>query len=302
MDTHAGFSLFGRDHLAALAVVFVVGLLSVVIARRGGARLQRALSCLLAAALTASHATEYLVAWAQGWYTREMLPLQLCDVAALLAVWALLARDRRAIEPRYFFALSGTLPALVTPDLDVGFPHLRFVVFFAEHGLTVVAPVLLVIGLGHRPRPGAWRRAVLQLHVLAGVAALVNRALGTNFLFLSSKPEGPTTFDLFGSWPYYLLVLEGLVLVVFRLLQAVADTSIDASSARRARLQAAAQPRVTTGACLPTTRAGMPTAVAPAGTSESTTAWAPIRASAPMLIGPSSLAPAPTITRSPTIA
>jgi hypothetical integral membrane protein (TIGR02206 family) len=230
MSTHDGFSLFGPDHLAALAAVGVAGLLCIVAARRGGARWRRGTGRLVALTLAAAHATEYVVAWWQGWYTRDMLPLQLCDVAALLAVWALLTEDRRAIEPLYFFALSGTLPALVTPELDVGFPELRFVVYFAEHGLTVVAPLLLVIGLGHRPRPGAWRRAVVQVNSLAAAAALANHALGTNFLYLSGKPAGPTPFDLFGPWPYYVLVLEVLVLVVFRLLQAIADLTLAPSA------------------------------------------------------------------------
>ena len=149
-----------------------------------------------------------------------MLPLQLCDLAAMLAVYGLLTLDRRAIEPLYFFALAGTLPALLTPELDVGFPRFRFVVYFVEHGLTVIAPLVLVVGLRIHPSRGAWLRAVLQLNALAAVVALLNLALGTNFLYLTRKPVGPTPFDLLGPWPIYLVGLEVLVLVIFRLLQA----------------------------------------------------------------------------------
>jgi hypothetical integral membrane protein (TIGR02206 family) len=176
---------------------------------------------------------ESLVAWWQGWYELQMLPLQLCDLAAMLAVYGLLTLDRRAIEPLYFFALSGTLPALLTPELDVRFPHFRFVVYFVEHGLTVVAPILLVAGVGIVPTRRAWLRAFLQLHALAGIAALANLVLGTNFMYLRNKPAGPTPFDLFGPWPVYLLVLELLVLVVFGLLQA-ALRLVDAQRAGRA--------------------------------------------------------------------
>ena len=215
--------LFGPDHLAALVAVGITASSASSWPGSQATRCSRGIRWLVAATLAAAHATEYLVAWWQGWYVRDMLPLQLCDVAAMLAVWGLLTLDRRAIEPLYFFALSGTLPALLTPELDVTFPQLRFVVYFVEHGLTVVAPLLLVAGLGCHPGPGAWRRAVLQVNALAAVAALANLALGTNFLYLSRKPVGPTPFDLFGPWPNYLLVLEVLVLVVFRLLQTVAD-------------------------------------------------------------------------------
>jgi hypothetical integral membrane protein (TIGR02206 family) len=217
----SAFRLFGPDHLTALVAIAWIAVASIAIGRRGGATWGRATRWLVAGALASAHLAEALVALWQGWYERQMLPLQLCDLAAMLAVYGLLSLDRRAIEPLYFFALSGTLPALLTPELDVGFPHFRFVVYFVEHGLTVVAPILLVAGLGIRPTRRAWLRAFLQLHVLAGVAALANLGLGTNFMYLRSKPAGPTPFDLFGPWPAYLLVLELLVFAVFGLLQAL---------------------------------------------------------------------------------
>lgn len=213
-----GFELFGPHHLATLAVLALAGRLAVVTARRTGAAGSRRLRLGMAMALAASHASEWTVSWYQGWFTLEILPLQLCDWAALLSVYGLVTLDRRAIEPLYFFALSGTLPALLTPELEAGFPRFPFVVYFLEHGLTVLAALLLVPGLGMRPRPGAWLRAFGLLNALAVVAALANRALGTNFMYLDRKPVGPTPFDWFGPWPYYLLVLEALVLAVFWLL------------------------------------------------------------------------------------
>ncbi|CKU19793.1 Uncharacterised protein [Mycobacterium tuberculosis] len=46
---------------------------------------------------------------------------------------------------------------------------------------------------------------------------------------------------------------------------------------------------------------GTPTTTALGGTGLTTTALAPIRLSSPILIGPRTLAPAPMITRSPTV-
>jgi len=217
------FRLFGLDHLAAVATTGVVAVVAVAVARGASERWCRGLRWAVAGALAAAHLAETVVAGWQGWYEREMLPLQLCDLAAMLAVYALLTLDRRAVEPLYFFALSGTLPALLAPELDVSFRHFRFVVYFIEHGLTVVAPILLVVGMGIRPTGRAWWRAYWTLHALAGLAALANLGLGTNFMYLRRKPVGTTPFDLFGPWPVYLVVLELLVLVVFRLLQAASD-------------------------------------------------------------------------------
>jgi hypothetical integral membrane protein (TIGR02206 family) len=213
------FVLFGHAHLTTLATIAAMTLAGVTAARRHRPSRVLLLRWAVAAALAGAHVAEQLVAWRQGWYAPDLLPLQLCDIAAMLAVYGLLTLDRRAIEPLYFFALAGTLPALVTPELDVTFPHFRFVIYFVQHGLTVMAPVVLVFGLGLRPSRGAWLRAVFLVNTCAAVAALANAALGTNFMYLRSKPAGATPFDYFGPWPGYLFALELLVIVIFRALQ-----------------------------------------------------------------------------------
>lgn len=212
------FRPLGPEHLVTLAVVAAVGLALLAAARRAAPTGARRLRWLLAGALAGAHATETVLALGQGWYRSDMLPLQLCDLAALLAVYGLLTRDRRAVEPLYFFALSATLPALLATELDVGFPHFRYVIYFVEHGLTVIAALVLVAGLRLRPGPGAWWRAFGQVNALAAVAAVANLGLGTNFFYLREKPAGATPFDWFGPWPFYLVVLELLVLLLFRLL------------------------------------------------------------------------------------
>ena len=121
--------------------------------------------------------------------------------------------------PAWFFALSGTLPALITPELNVTFPQFRFVVYFLEHGLTVITPLVLVLGLGIVPPAGAWFRAFMVINAFGLLNGTLNVALGTNFMYLSHKPKGPTPFDWFGPWPGYLVVLEVLVIMLFRLLE-----------------------------------------------------------------------------------
>ncbi|HQZ15638.1 MAG TPA: TIGR02206 family membrane protein [Vicinamibacteria bacterium] len=213
------FTLFGPAHLQTLGLLALVGVAAVLTARRAGDETRRRLRLGLAFALVGCHLTEYSVALRQGWYRIQMLPLEMCDLAAAFGIYALLARDPRAAGPAWFFALSGTLPALITPELNVTFPHVRFVVYFLEHGLTVITPLVLVIGLGIVPPAGAWFRAALVLNAFAAFNGVLNVTLGTNFMYLSHKPYGPTPYDWFPPWPAYIGVLEVLVLVLFRLLQ-----------------------------------------------------------------------------------
>ncbi len=217
------FRLFGPDHLATLGILAVAALAAIVTARLGGASFRRRLSLSIALLLIGCHGTENVVALSQGWYRIQMLPLEMCDLAAMFGAWSLITASRRAAGPAWFFALSGTLPALITPELNVGFPRFRFVVYFVEHGLTVLTPLVLVVGFGLVPRRGAWFRAFLTINAFGALNAVLNAFMGTNFMYLSHKPKGPTPFDWFGPWPGYLIVLELLVLTLFRLLQIPLD-------------------------------------------------------------------------------
>ncbi|HJS57574.1 MAG TPA: TIGR02206 family membrane protein, partial [Vicinamibacteria bacterium] len=136
----------------------------------------------------------------------------------LLALLGLLRLERRVAEPLYFFALAGTLPGILTPELPVGFPSVRFLAYFSTHGLVVISASVLTFGFGLLPARGAPWRAFLLLNLYALLVTPVNLALGTNFLYLRAKPASGTPFDWFGPWPYYILGLEVAFLGVFLLL------------------------------------------------------------------------------------
>ena len=214
------FVLFAADHLAALAAVAAWAALWILLARRTPERPGFVLlRCPFALALAASAVSEMAVAHAEGRRSLEIfLPLQLCDVNALLAVVSLLTLNRRTSSLLYFFAVAGTLPGMITPELPVGFPAFRCFVYFATHGLVVSSALSLVFGFRLLPRPRDFLRAFLALNLYAGLITLVNLGLDTNYLYLRRKPISPTPFDVFGPWPYYILTLEAAFLAVFFLL------------------------------------------------------------------------------------
>jgi hypothetical integral membrane protein (TIGR02206 family) len=188
-------------------------------ARRRASDTARGLRLGLACALVALLSGEVFIAWRGGWLTwMVLLPLQLCDLAVLLAVLALVTLNRRIVELLYFWALTGTLLAMVLPDLAWGFPSLDFFVFFGLHGLVVVAVVVLVFGLRIVPAAGAWLRAFGLTLAYAALVACVNAVLDTNFLYLRRKPEAATLLDYMGPWPAYIGSGAVLGLVLFRVL------------------------------------------------------------------------------------
>ena len=212
------FTLFGPGHLAAIAAIALVTFGLVALARRrrssaGALRVVLAAGLLVAGAAVTGAYRRAGVPW------RALLPLHLCDAAVFVAAWALLTLRPLASEVAYFWGASGTVLAVITPDLPVGPPTLEFFAYFAMHGAVIAAAFLLPFGLERVPRPHVVRRMLLVLNLYALAVAGIDFALGTNFLYLREKPPHPTPLDWFGPWPIYLLVAE---LVAFALFTALA--------------------------------------------------------------------------------
>ena len=110
-----------------------------------GARLKPGRWTLVAARLIAlvllADAISFVVTelWAGTWSPKTDLPFALCDIAILVAAAACWWQRPLLVELTYFWGLAGTLQAVVTPDLNAGFPHL---VFFSSFVLLVLVSAL----------------------------------------------------------------------------------------------------------------------------------------------------------------
>jgi hypothetical integral membrane protein (TIGR02206 family) len=211
-------ALVHAAHLSALGLTVLVSVALVGLTRRSatGARVVRA---LLAGALLALVLTEVGMAVRGGWFAwQDFLPLHLCDAAIVLALIGLTTLKHWASELLYFWAGTGTLGAMITPDLSQGFPSWEFVLFFGLHGLVLASALVLTFGLRLSPRPGAPRRVFLVTNAYAAVVGIVNLACNTNYLYLRARPEAPTLLDHLGAWPLYLVVCEGVAWLAFQLL------------------------------------------------------------------------------------
>ena len=156
-----------------------------------------------------------------SWSVQSSLPLALCDVAlvvAALACW--FPRWSLGVELTYFWGLAGTLQAVLTPDLHVGFPSLEFVLFAVGHLGIVVAALYLVVGLRIVPRPGAAVRVFAITVAYAAVIGAFNLLTGSNYMYLAAPPENPSLLSLLGPWPWYLLTATCVAIVLFAVLDA----------------------------------------------------------------------------------
>jgi hypothetical integral membrane protein (TIGR02206 family) len=212
------------EHIAALVVTAMAVALLVAWARcRAHGRTVaagRALAVVILAGFVCEQVTYFL---RNEWTVSVNLPLQLSDAVTLAAVAALWRPDAALlVELVYFWALSASVQAVLTPDLMQSFPDPLFFTYFATHSGAIAAACLLVFGAHRTPRPGALWRVYAITAAFAAVAAGATVATGGNYMFLRRKPVGGSVLDVMGPWPVYIVVGAAVGLLMFLALATLA--------------------------------------------------------------------------------
>lgn len=210
------FIPFGRDHLAVLALTFLVPCGLAILTRRNISAV-RATRFVFAAWLIGTWILWLWMIFHMGWQSLQtLLPMQLCDWATIAGIATLLKPNQRTYELAYFWSLCGTLPAVITPDLAYGFPDLRFIVFFAFHAGVIGAALYLTFAAGWRPYVASIPRVIAWTLLYVAVAGTVDWAFKVNFGFLRAKPVQATMMNALAPWPFYIgeMVVLGIVLIL----------------------------------------------------------------------------------------
>lgn len=142
-----------------------------------------------------------------GWYLMPerfawdvSLPVQLCDLAGLIAPLALLSRRRLVRTLLHFWGFALCTQAFVTPVHEPGTPG--FVVSWLLHGMIVGLAVYDSAALGYRPGFMDLRVAIYAGAAYAGASFLFNMATGFNYGYTGATAPGTTTIvDALGAWP-----------------------------------------------------------------------------------------------------
>ncbi|NJN66214.1 MAG: TIGR02206 family membrane protein [Chloroflexaceae bacterium] len=214
------FRFFSPAHRVALLVVVLVNLVLFLL-RRTPPRPCPVVRNGLATVLIVNEGAWHAWNWKTGqWDVQTMLPLHLCSASVFLSTIMLVTRSYALYEVLYFMGIGGALQALLTPDLmQYGFPHFRFFQTFLSHGALVTAPVYMTVVEGYRPTPRSVARVLVGLNLCLLPVAVLNRAIGSNYLFIARKPDMPTLLDVLGPWPWYILSMQaigaGVVLVLY---------------------------------------------------------------------------------------
>ncbi|AOP35464.1 hypothetical protein A0128_17445 [Leptospira tipperaryensis] len=149
------------------------------------------------------------------WEIRYDLPMEFCNWAMIVTSIALLTHNRTFAELSYFWVMSGSINGVITPDLQVTFPHIYFFIFFIAHSGLVIASLYIVFGLRLEPRPWAVLRTFLYSQIFFASAFAIDYLLDGNYGYMMAKPSAGSALDLLGEWPYYLIQMQMIGLGFF---------------------------------------------------------------------------------------
>ncbi|HZV68120.1 MAG TPA: TIGR02206 family membrane protein [Saprospiraceae bacterium] len=214
-----GFQTFSTEHLITLLVFIAFTILMIKTGRRGDERTKIRIGFTIASASQAVLIIDLgLRVMTHTLDVLNDLPFFLCDLVALILPFIILRQDRKWLGILYFWAVGGTMQALITPELDSGFPTFEFFRYFIMHGGIVAAVIYAVIVFQIRI---SWKdlwNAVLYVQVYLVGIHLVNILLGSNYSYTMAKPGSDTVLNFLGDWPWYILATEIVMILLFILL------------------------------------------------------------------------------------
>ena len=216
-----GFSLFSFQHLVAVFItVLSIYIFLRILERCDPEKLKRRFNVPLAILLVFQNILWRIIFFARGDFDVKCdLPLHVCSVTQFLLAYHLVRPSKTVFNVTYYWVIAGSTFALVIPDLQEGFPSVRFFEMFASHGLSIFTVLYLMIIQKNFPTNNSYWTAFAALNILALIDAPVNIITKGNYLYLRSVPEVDfEPINWLPPWPWYILVLEIFFLIIYWLI------------------------------------------------------------------------------------
>jgi hypothetical integral membrane protein (TIGR02206 family) len=213
------FILFGIWHILTLLFIVIINV-SILWLRKSSEKTRIAVRWTMAIILWIDELSWHIwnLYWGH-WTIQTMLPLHICSILIWLAGFMLIYKNYRIYEFAYFIGIGGAIQALLTPDAGIyGFPHYRVFQTMISHGLLIISAIYMTTIEGFRPTWKSFWRIIIGINIYAAIIFPINRILCTNYLFINGKPATASLLDALPAWPYYIIYMEIIGLIIFFLL------------------------------------------------------------------------------------
>jgi hypothetical integral membrane protein (TIGR02206 family) len=212
------FKLFGFYHIATTVFMAVVLLYVIHLVSKGRIKKKNFRLFMLISLLVLDIA--YRV-WGGFYETRNLsifFSLHLSSTSVLLSILLWIKFNQKLYDVLFYWAILLVPQAIITPGIyRYGFPHLRFFHILWIHFL-VIATVYYFSKVEKKwPSPLSLKRVVVYTHVYGLFIFIINILFGTNYMFIG-KSTNLSIIQFLPPWPYFVLILDLIVCILFALL------------------------------------------------------------------------------------
>ncbi|MDC1379839.1 TIGR02206 family membrane protein [Algibacter sp.] len=143
------------------------------------------------------------------------LPLYLCSLLGIIIPIFTYYRKFWMYEVLVFWIIGGTLQAVLTPDIPLGFPNFDYFRYWMVHlGLLIVIFYATFV-FNMRPTLKSVFKSFLALQIYVIIIVVINKILEANYFYLNEKPQSASLLDYFGEWPWYIIVAQIIIIPLF---------------------------------------------------------------------------------------
>ncbi|WP_410207910.1 TIGR02206 family membrane protein [Fusobacterium sp.] len=205
------FVLFGTQHLIILVSGIIISFVLLILGNILGRKFFGRFTAIIV--LIIKIVELYYRHIVYGEKIKELLPLHLCNIALIFVILLMITQSKWLFQPCYFWCL-GAVFALITPDVTAPLPNYVTLSFFITHFYILFGMVYACVYYKYRPTLTGYFASFIALNIICLVVYFINRELGTNYLFVNRVPSFKSPLSYFGDWPYYIIVVELIYIVL----------------------------------------------------------------------------------------
>ena len=151
----------------------------------------------------------------------ENLPIGVCGWAVIFCSFMLVGKIQSLFDISYFWLLSGSVFALLTPTplTFTGPTRFRYYQFWLEHTLGYIAIFYMIFVHGMRPTIRSAVKSYAALIIMAILAYFVNTMIdGANYLYMARPEAAPSVLDILPpNFALRIIIMAAVITLMFGL-------------------------------------------------------------------------------------
>lgn len=141
------------------------------------------------------------------WSWETSLPLQMCDISKLLAMFLLLKYREWMFVFLMLLGAPGALQSFLTPELTNGSTWFGIFEYYIGHSAIIAVPLYFFFVEKRLMPKWGWLKAFLIGNGILVIVGFINYLIGANYIYLCQRPMADNPM-IIGEWPYYLIGLQ----------------------------------------------------------------------------------------------